>query len=99
MDGGQIMRWCILAFAQKKATEIQIDDVIGLSFRSLGCSGTFGLDIVCMSYEWMKFCFSNFIHQLPLMKVSDDKIQAIFEKLVEASIRWCISFRLKIDIY
>ena len=68
------MRWCILAFAQRRANEIQIDDFIGLSPRSLGCSRTFELDIVCMSYERMKFCFSNSIHQLPLMKVSDDKI-------------------------
>ena len=28
----------------------------------------------------------------------DDKVQAIFRKILEASTRWCIWFRLKIDI-
>ena len=51
-----------------------------------------------MSYEQMKLCFSNFIHQLSLMKMSDDTIQVIFGKLLEAARSWCISFRLKIDI-
>ena len=51
-----------------------------------------------MSYEWMKFHFSNFIHQLPLVKMLDDKVQDIFRKLLEASTRWYILFRLKIDI-
>ena len=59
---------------------------------------TCGYNLVCMSYGWMKFRFSNFIYQLPLVKMSDDKVHAIFEKLLEASTRWCIWFRLKIDI-
>ena len=51
-----------------------------------------------MSYERMKFFFSNFIHQLPLVKVLDDKVYAIFGKILEASTSLCIWFRLKKDI-